>query len=379
MSIKKYKDKHLHLISFDIPVPANYGGAIDIYYKLRALNEAGIKTHLHCFQYDRQPAKELNELCYSTIYYKRDISKTNLFKRLPYIVATRSSVDLIKNILQDEYPILFEGLHSCYYLNDKRLKNRKKVVRTHNIEHDYYANLAKVEKNLFKRYYFLNETSKLKRYESILRYADSIAAISENDKYYFTKSFNKVERISAFHPHENVFIKKNKGKYAFYHGSLDVGENNEAALFLVTQIFNDLEVPLIIAGSKPHRLLKDVVSKFENIELISNVNTEKIYELISNAQINILPTFQSTGIKLKLLASLFIGRHCIVNTPMVKNTGLEELCSVKDSVNEIKNEIIRLMKIPFTSDDIERRKKILRNNGFSNNFNINKLCKLIFE
>ena len=43
--------KHLHVISFDVPVPANYGGVIDVYYKLKALHLQGVKIHLHCFEY----------------------------------------------------------------------------------------------------------------------------------------------------------------------------------------------------------------------------------------------------------------------------------------------------------------------------------------
>ncbi len=30
-------DKYLHIISFDIPYPPNYGGVIDVFYKLKAL------------------------------------------------------------------------------------------------------------------------------------------------------------------------------------------------------------------------------------------------------------------------------------------------------------------------------------------------------
>jgi len=270
-------------------------------------------------------------------------------------------------------------LHSCFYLSDRRLKKRKKIVRAHNIEHDYYANLAKVEKNLFKRYYFLNVTSKLKRYESVLRYANGIAAISENDKKYLDRFLKNVERVSAFHPHERINIREKRGDYVFYHGSLEVGENNEAALFLVNKIFDDLDIPLVIAGSKPMSLLKETINKSRNISLKHDITTEEIYDLITNAQINILPTFQSTGIKLKLLSSLFIGRHCIVNSPMIENTGLEKLCSVKDSNSEIKNEIIRLFDIPFTTDDINKRKEILDENGFSNQYNIRKLCGMIFD
>ena len=55
-------DLHLHIISFDIPYPANYGGVIDVYYKAKALSEKGVKVHLHCFQYGRKPSMVLENL-----------------------------------------------------------------------------------------------------------------------------------------------------------------------------------------------------------------------------------------------------------------------------------------------------------------------------
>ncbi|MDD4213410.1 MAG: hypothetical protein PHR81_01225 [Bacteroidales bacterium] len=58
-------DNHLHIIAFDIPVPVNYGGAIDIFYKLKYLHKEGIKIHLHCFEYDRKPSTQLNGYCYA--------------------------------------------------------------------------------------------------------------------------------------------------------------------------------------------------------------------------------------------------------------------------------------------------------------------------
>ena len=31
--------KEIHIITFDIPYPANYGGVIDVFYKIKALKE----------------------------------------------------------------------------------------------------------------------------------------------------------------------------------------------------------------------------------------------------------------------------------------------------------------------------------------------------
>ena len=43
-----------------------------------------------------------------------------------------------------------------------------------------------------------------------------------------------------------------------------------------------------------------MVTEVENVTLLDDINVDQINDLIHQAQINILPTFQSTGIKLKL-------------------------------------------------------------------------------
>ena len=183
--------------------------------------------------------------------------------------------------------------------------------------------------------------------------------------------------IPAFHSYDKMEIKAGKGDFVLYHGNLAIGENNQAALFLVNNVFNDLKIPFIIAGAKPSRELIKAVKNKNYIELQANISTEKIYELIQNAQINILPTFQATGIKLKLLAALFSGRHCIVNTPMVENTGLESLCAITDASADMKEQIKILFEKDFDTNEISKREKVLYEN-FSNKRNIEKLIELIF-
>ena len=46
-------EKHLHIVCLDVPYPVDYGGVFDLFYKIKALSEAGVKIHLHCFEYGR--------------------------------------------------------------------------------------------------------------------------------------------------------------------------------------------------------------------------------------------------------------------------------------------------------------------------------------
>lgn len=373
------KDRVVEVISFDVPFPADYGGVIDVFYKLKAFKDAGVRVNLHSFEYGRKPAVELENICNKVYYYKRNISKANLIRRKPYIVVSRSSEYLLENLCRTDHPILFEGLHSCNFLDHDALKSRRKIVRTHNIEHDYYACLAQAEKDIFKRYYFSNESQKLKRFQSILTCADGIAAISGHDATYFSSKFRNVKVISAFHPHNKVDIVHGSGKFALYHGSLAVAENNLAALHLVNNIFNKTEIPLIIAGNKPSQELIQAVAQSANVTLRTDISTDQIYELVRQAHINVLPTFQATGIKLKLLSALYVGRHCVVNSPMIKDTGLEKLCVVADKDQEMVKTLNKLMNQNFTSSDIAKRADILEHGIYSNKNNIDRLVKMFFE
>lgn len=367
--------KQLHIISFDVPYPPNYGGVIDIYYKLKALRSEGIKIHLHCFEYGRAEALILEGICDKVYYYKRNMDKQLLISPIPFVVITRSSEKLIENLLRDQDPILFEGLHSCFHLNDERLAKRIKIVRTHNIEHDYYENLKKAEPSLYKKIYFGIEAKKLRFFEKTLNKANYIATISAADTKTLACRYKNVRHITAFHPNENVIIKPGKGDFCLYHGNLEVGENNVAALYLVNEVFSKIEIPLIIAGRNPSAALINAIQKQAHISLKANINTEDIDELITNAQINVLPTFQATGIKLKLLAALYTGRHCVVNSPMVTGTGLEELCSIQDQADQMANEITRLFDLSFDMAEKQKREVVLLNN-FSNLTNVKKLIAL---
>ena len=48
--------KEIHLIAFNVPYPANYGGVIDVFYKLKALSQNGFKVILLAFKYGRAEA-----------------------------------------------------------------------------------------------------------------------------------------------------------------------------------------------------------------------------------------------------------------------------------------------------------------------------------
>ena len=82
-----YSGKHLHIVSFNVPYPPDYGGVIDVFYKIKSLHDLGIKIYLHCFPYGREESEELNKICEKVYYYPRRKFYQAIYSNVPYIVG----------------------------------------------------------------------------------------------------------------------------------------------------------------------------------------------------------------------------------------------------------------------------------------------------
>lgn len=330
-------ERHLNIIAFNIPWPANYGGVIDVYYKMEALHRCGVKIILHCFEYERPHAPELEALCEKVYYYRRKTGLCTNMTLLPYNVYSRKDPELLRNLLENDYPILFEGLHCCYYLSDPRLKNRMKIYREANIEHDYYHHLAEAESHPERKCFFFIEAWRFRRYERVLAHADLMIAVSTTDTEYLSHRFpgKQVRFMPCFHTNDRITTQTGPADFILYHGKLSVVENTKAALFLIRHVFSRLDCLCVIAGMDPPASLLKAARPFPNIRIVANPSEEEMSRLIREAQIHLLVTFQATGLKLKLLNSLFAGRHAVVNRLMVEGSGLEPLCRIADTPAEM--------------------------------------------
>jgi len=248
-------NKGINIISLDVPYPPNYGGVIDIWNKIDTLKKLKVDIYFHCFYYNRKPNKIIDRICNKTFYYKRNMNFMNIFSKYPFIIKSRQNSELIKNLSLNNYPILFEGLHTCYEIKNSSLANRMKIIRMHNIEYKYYRGLSKFTNNPIKKIYYLLESIKLYKSEKLIKYANLICAISDDEYKFYNNLHNNVIKLPVFHS----FCQSSKIKlsqYAIFHGNLSVSENNYIALYLINKIFNKLNFPLIIAGRKPSNRLK---------------------------------------------------------------------------------------------------------------------------
>jgi glycosyltransferase involved in cell wall biosynthesis len=348
----------------DVPFPVDFGGVFDLFYKIKELHKLGVNIYLHCFEYGRGKQPELKKYCKEVLYYKRNEGHKGFSFKLPYIVSSRNSPELWKRLQQDDYPVLLEGIHCTYGLHEGLLENKKVILRLHNVEYEYYKQLSTWEKSLVKKAYLHNESRLLERYEKQIANKAHILTVSEKDTTHYRKKFDakNIEYLPVFIPNQLVTSKEGLGTFALYHGNLSVAENEKAASWLLEKVFNELEIPFVVAGKNPSKRLIELAHKKPYTCIVENPSEADMKDLIAKAQLHVVPSFTNTGIKLKLLNALFQGRHVLTNEEMVKGTGLEKACHIANNVAMMRYTIFRLFHTAFTNDDIEKRQGLMQTN-----------------
>jgi hypothetical protein len=358
----------------DVPFPADYGGAIDMFYRIKALHNLGMNLTIHVFEYGRGQQVELNQFG-EVIYYTRNRSFLSLFSSRPYIVQSRKNKKLLENLLKDDFPILLEGIHTTWLLENVEIQKRTTIVRMHNLEDEYYRGLKK-NASFLKQLHFHQEARKLKHYQEILSKASTILAIKDSDASILKHINPTVFVLPASIPDIPGTFTKVK-RYALFHGNLAVPENEAAAIWIIDALKKVLDptFPLIIAGKNPSAKLKMICLK-EEIKLLVNPDEKSLFQLIQEAQIHVLYTNVPAGIKLKLLSCLHSSGKILVNKNMVEGSEIEPFCTIANDAKEFKLDFIGLQNNALTKEEFDDRSKFI-NKYFNNVRNCQLILKLL--
>lgn len=332
--------KHIHIISFDVPFPPDYGGVLDVYLRAKALKTLGYYVILHCYEYGRGRTHDFSEIADEIHYYDRKTGLKSLFSKLPYIVKSRNSQVLLNRLMQDQYPILLEGQHNTFWANELTKNGRKLAIRMHNVEWHYYRDLAKNSKTYSERLYCRVEARKLRKQELQLKKIP-VFCISKSDlEYYQNLGFHGVYlpvTINSDLILEPVTV---EGKsFALFHGNLSVSENQEAIEKLIRENKrSSFQLPVIIAGKNPSPIL---IKKIEaqGWECIANPSDSELNDLMRSCSVHLLIGFKSSGIKLKVIRALLTGKPCIATKELVGTPTLEKHCEIWDPLLPLADKI----------------------------------------
>lgn len=371
------QNKALHIVSFDNPFPAVYGGIIEVFYKLEPLQKLGFSVYLHCFVATIPESNpELEKVVKQVFYYKNSKSPFSFFSILPFSVQSRNSMELLKNLNSIDAPILFEGLKTTYLVHRKLLGNRHKILRLHNIEHDYFNGIAASETNWFCKMIYYTEGFKFRNYEKIIAEFQHTAALSKFEDQYVNENFGKSTYIPVFHGNTEVAKLDGIGRYALYHGDLRMSDNLRVAENLAAIFKKIPDFKLIIASNSGESHLKKHIGSSANIEYVTIQNFAHLKQLLNEAHINLIFSYQRSGTKLKLMNALYYSRFCFINENIADDDSVTQLCEFTNSNAAIIEKINAFKNVSFT--DYENRKMVLER-YLNDSTNAAILANLIFE
>lgn len=319
--------KSIHIVSFDVPFPPDYGGVLDVYLRAKALKELGYSVILHCYEYGRGRTHDFSEIADQVYYYDRKNGVKSVFSNLPYIVKSRNSEALLQRLLADDFPVLLEGQHCTFRIDELIKKGKKIAVRMHNIEWQYYRDLASDAKTTSERLFFSLESRKLRKHENQLKKVP-LLCISEKDlEHYRNSGFHASYLPVTINP--ELILEPVEGKpFALFHGNLSVAENKEAIDTLINENRRKkFNLPVVIAGKNPSAALIKKIQA-QGWECIANPGDSELNDLMRSCSLHLLIGFKTSGIKLKVIRALLTGKPCIATIEMTGTPTLEKHCEI---------------------------------------------------
>jgi len=360
----------IQVVAFDWPWPPDYGGVIDIAYRLQALLEAGVHVVLHVVaaggrEDSLPPSWPTQNL---VVFRYTRLGKRSAISRRPYIVRSRQVEKLLPNLASGAPVILFEGIHTTGYLGHPRLASHTQWLRLHNLEAEYYQTLANTTSHSWKRIYYRVEANRLARYEPrVLEQADLILPITDRDD--AAKLDLPPARVQIHPPYTEWSSRspqEGQGDYYLYHGALDVEDNMRAAEFFVRCFAERPQLRLVIAGRQAPRSLAELIDSHTNIELQKDPSKTAMESLIQGAQAVLISSTNRAGFKLKLLQSLALARHVIADENSTFGAhGLAEAArrlaclTIVDSLADFPKAILDVAERGLSKDEASRRAEIL--------------------
>ena len=255
----------------------------------------------------------------------------NLFTKKSYHVERFISKDfnsrLIEVLKQDIYDVVqLETLFMTPYVETIRTYSKAQIVlRAHNVEHLIWERIARGTKFFLKRLYINHLTRTLKNYElSAISTVDGIAAITRKDAAYFRKycATPTIDIPFGVYPEEFTPRFDIEGQPQFYHiGSMNWMPNEEGIRWFVDDCLEAVvaKVPDFVfhlAGRNMPQWLKELNN--EHLDVIGEVPDAK--EFVTRHDVAIVPLLSGSGIRIKIIESMALGKTVI--TTMVGAEGI---------------------------------------------------------
>ena len=320
------------------PYPIKDGEVIAITNLAKALHQSGsildllcMNTSKHFFDNGKRPKALYFYNSIQAVNINTDLKLReaffNLFSKESYhisrFVDTEYEKALTNLLQQNQYDIIqLETVYLAPYISVIRKNSKAKIaMRAHNVEHEIWQRIANNSNILPKKWYLNYLTSKLKRFEKErLQDYDILVPITQKDSEYFMKmGYSKPAsvtpigiNISDYQPDYSSFDKELSLSFI---GSLDWMPNAEGIQWFLEKVWNQTskifpEFQLHIAG----RNTPNWVYKPQRKNVIIHGEVPDAHDFINQHSIMIVPLFSGSGMRVKILEGMALGKVVITTT-----------------------------------------------------------------
>jgi polysaccharide biosynthesis protein PslH len=318
------------------PYPLKDGESIAVTYLSKAMVSQGCEVTLLAMNTSKHYT-EMQSLPEDYDHYRNiyqtEIDNTvkphkaflNLFSKESYHVS-RFVCDKFKNKLievlkSDDFEVVqLETLYLTPYIDVIRANSKAIVtMRSHNIEYEIWERITKNTSFLPKKWYLKHLTNKLKNYElERLNDYDYLIAVSDRDLKKFKQMGYKNGAMSTpigLDLNNYMTLKPAPKNDICFIGALDWIPNREGLDWFLSNVWPKLSaknpsLKFYIAGrNTPSDLLN---LKIKNVLVLGEVNNA--VDFINDYTIMIVPLFSGSGMRVKILEGMALGKTIVTTT-----------------------------------------------------------------
>ncbi len=312
----------------------------------------------------------------------------NFLKGKSYHIARFISEDfkqtLIRILQTETFDVIhLEGLYLSPYVDVIRKYSEAKIVmRSHNVEHIIWEQIAELTGNGIKRFYLKHLAKTMKKYElSHQNSYDGMVCITQSNMEYFREQGCRIPLTSipfGIEMPDTVDDVHEEPNSLFHIGSMNWMPNAEGIRWFLENTWEELhkqlpDVKLYLAGRHMPAWLRN--SSYPNVIVEGEV--ADAMQFVCSKSIMIVPLLSGSGIRVKIIEAMSAGKAVV--TTKIGAEGIEytdnENILIANTPNEFITQIQRLVNDKDLCSSVGENAK----NLIFNEYNTSKLIGQLLD